>query len=107
MSTNSIETTSRKKRLFFTGFFMGLADLIPGVSGGTIAFLFGIYDELLFSVKTVTGKVPKLLLKKKFKQAFKSVPFGFLLPVVIGMFSAIFGLVYLVRYLLDNHATYK
>ena len=44
----------RKKQLFFTGFTMGLADLIPGVSGGTIAFLFGIYDELLYAIKLLT-----------------------------------------------------
>jgi putative membrane protein len=42
-------------RLFVTGFTMGTADLVPGVSGGTIAFLAGIYEQLLQSIKTVTG----------------------------------------------------
>lgn len=81
---------------------MGLADLIPGVSGGTIAFLFGIYDELLYSIKLVTGQVPKLLLSGKFKQAFGLIPFSFLLPLVFGIGLSIFGLVYVVDYLLET-----
>lgn len=93
---------SNQVRLFFTGLTMGLADLIPGVSGGTIAFLFGIYDELLYTIKLITGKVPKLMLSGKFKQAFKLIPFGFLLPLGIGIGMAIFGLVQIVTFLLDT-----
>ncbi len=100
------QSNNKKVRLFFTGFGMGMADLVPGVSGGTIAFLMGIYDELLFSIKTFTGKVPRLILQKKFTEAFKTIPFKFLVPVTTGMFSAIFSLIFLVRYLLENHATY-
>lgn len=92
----------RPLRLSLTGLSMGLADLVPGVSGGTIAFLFGIYDELLYSIKLITGEVPKLLLKSKFKQAFKTIPFGFLIPLGLGMLTAIFGLVYIVDYLLET-----
>ena len=79
---------------------MGLADLVPGVSGGTIAFLFGIYDELLYSIKLLTGRVPKLVLAGKFRQAYRIVPFGFLLPVGVGIASAILGFVQIVSYLL-------
>ena len=81
---------------------MGLADLIPGVSGGTIAFLFGIYDELLYTIKLMTGQVPKLILSGKFKQAFTLIPFRFILPVGIGIISAILGLVQVVSFLLDT-----
>lgn len=91
-----------KVRLFFTGFTMGLADLIPGVSGGTIAFLFGIYDELLYSIKLITGRVPKLLLAREFKSAIRVIPFGFLLPLGAGITMAIFGLVKIVAHLLDT-----
>jgi putative membrane protein len=96
----------RTQRLLFTGFCMGLADLVPGVSGGTIAFLYGIYDELLFSIRTVTGKTIKLIARGKFKEALSTIPFAFLVPLAIGILTAIFGLVHLVTYLLDNHATY-
>jgi putative membrane protein len=95
-------TTRPKTRLFFTGFTMGVADLVPGVSGGTIAFLFGIYDELLYTIRLITGKVPKLLLAGKFKQAFALIPFGFLVPVALGAALAIFGLVQVVSWLLET-----
>jgi putative membrane protein len=96
------EPIRRKKRLLFTGVTMGLADLIPGVSGGTIAFLFGIYDELLYTIKLMTGQVPRLILKGKFRAAFNLIPFGFVLPLGLGILLAIFGLVQIVSYLLEN-----
>jgi len=105
MSTHATHESNSDKsriRLFFTGVTMGIADLIPGVSGGTIAFLFGIYDELLYSIKLMTGHVPKLLLGGKFKQAFGLIPFGFLLPLGLGIAIAIFGLVHIVSYLLET-----
>ncbi len=93
---------TRKTRLFFTGLSMGLADLVPGVSGGTVAFLLGIYDELLYSIKLLTGEIPKLVLTGQLRQAIKLVPFRFLLPLGGGLLSAIFGLVHIVSYLLDT-----
>jgi putative membrane protein len=92
----------RTPRLFLTGLTMGLADLVPGVSGGTIAFLFGIYDELLYTVKLMTGRVPRLVLAGEFKQAFRLIPFGFLLPLGLGLATAIFGLVHIVSFLLET-----
>lgn len=103
------KTTTVKKRngrLVFTGFSMGLADLVPGVSGGTIALLYGIYDELLFSIKQLSGKVPRLLFAREFRKAFATIPFPFLLPLGIGMLLAVFGLSSVVSYLLDNQPGY-
>ena len=57
-------------RLFATGFTMGSADIVPGVSGGTIAFILGVYEELIDSIKTVSGDVVKLFFKGKFKHIF-------------------------------------
>jgi len=94
---------SRTPRLLFTGFSMGVADLVPGVSGGTIAFLYGIYDELLFSIKQVSGTFLKLILKGQFKSAWKVLPLAFLVPLLSGIVIAIFSLSKLVTYLLDNH----
>lgn len=92
----------RTPRLFFTGFSMGLADLVPGVSGGTIAFIFGIYEELLYSIKLVTGQIPKLILNRQFKEAIKLIPIGFLLPVFAGIIIAIFGFVKVISFLLET-----
>lgn len=85
---------------------MGVADLIPGVSGGTIAFLLGIYDELLYSIKLLTGRVPKLILDRKFKEAIALVPVGFIVPLAIGIFSAIFGLAQLIPFLLESYSSF-
>lgn len=90
-------------RLFFTGFAMGAADLVPGVSGGTIAFLFGIYEELIQSIKTVSGQVPKLVLQGKIKEAWQVIPFKFVIPLGIGLLSALLTLSSLLSYLLAEH----
>ncbi len=89
-------------RLFLTGFSMGSADLVPGVSGGTIALITGIYEELIHSVKTVTGKTLKLVLSRDIKAAIQTVPWRFLLPVGMGMMTAIFSLAKLISWLLDH-----
>ena len=107
MSRPTLKSNDKKiharVRLFFTGFTMGLVDLIPGVSGGTIAFLFGIYDELLYSIKVMSGQVPRLLLQGKFRAAYQAIPFSFLLPLVLGIALAIFSLVQIVTFFLENY----
>ncbi len=90
-------------RLFITGFSMGTADLIPGVSGGTIAFLSGIYEELLKAIKLVTGDVLRLFLRFKIVEGLKLIPFKFLVPLAIGLFGAIFLLANLLSHLLANY----
>lgn len=90
----------RSLRLFSTGFAMGIADLIPGVSGGTIAFLSGIYEELLYSIRVVSGQTLKLFLQGKIILAFKSIPFPFLLPLMLGIGVSIFNLANVLSWLL-------
>lgn len=93
-------------RLYFSGFMMGSADTVPGVSGGTIAFLLGIYEELIQSIKTVSGEVLKLALQLKIKEAWKAIPFGFLVPLMLGIFSAIIVLADGISYLLKYQPAY-
>lgn len=85
---------------------MGTADLIPGVSGGTIAFLSGIYEELLDSIKLVTGDVLRLFLSFKFAEGIKLIPFKFLIPLSLGLFSALFSLASLLSYLLSAYPVF-
>lgn len=85
---------------------MGTADLIPGVSGGTIAFLSGIYEELLRSIKIVTGDAVKLTLKLKLAKAFQIIPFKFLVPLGAGLAIALFSLANLLSYLLDVYPVF-
>lgn len=98
--------TSRYTRLFLIGFSMGSADLIPGVSGGTIAFLSGIYEELLYAIKLVTGDVLRLFLRGKFVQAIKITPFKFLVPLGFGLMTALFSLAKILSYLLEHHSVF-
>lgn len=68
---------------------MGVADLIPGVSGGTIAFISGIYQELLKSIKCFDFKMLGDALKLKLNKVLKDIPFKFLIPLFLGIFSAV------------------
>lgn len=95
-------TTRDYLRLFFTGFTMGAADIVPGVSGGTIAFIFGIYEELLNSIRLVSGEIPRLLLKGKIKEAWRTIPFHFLIPLGLGIAGAVLSLTSLLSHLLTT-----
>lgn len=96
----------RSLRLVLTGFAMGLADLIPGVSGGTIAFLSGIYEELLESIKQVSGPTLRQLLQGHWRAALDSVPWRFLVPLLAGLFGAIFSLAHLLAWLLTTYPVF-
>ena len=89
-------------RLFFTGFTMGSADIVPGVSGGTIAFIFGVYEELIDSIKTVSGEVLKLFLRGKIKEGWAKIPFHFLIPLGLGLVTAVLTLTELLSRLLET-----
>lgn len=82
---------------------MGMADVVPGVSGGTIAFISGIYEELIESIKSVNGTALRLLGTLRLKEFWRHVNGRFLLPVLIGIGIAIFSLARLMTYLLTHH----
>lgn len=92
-----------KLQIFLKGFAMGVADIIPGVSGGTIAFITGIYDDLLGSVSQINRALFELVLKFKLKDIFNHMNGKFLLPLGIGILTAIISTSRLVHYLLNNH----
>ncbi|MBO5407386.1 MAG: DUF368 domain-containing protein [Bacteroidales bacterium] len=82
---------------------MGAADVIPGVSGGTIAFIMGIYAELLDSIKSVNGEALKLLLKGKIGAFWKHINGTFLASLFAGILISVFSLAKLMKYLLEFH----
>lgn len=84
------------------GFLMGASDVVPGVSGGTMAFILGIYEELINAIKSVDLTFIKLILTFKFKEAFNILPWKFLASVFIGILLAIFSLARLLEWLLEN-----
>ncbi len=80
---------SPKLLIGLKGFAMGLADIVPGVSGGTVAFITGIYDELLKSISSVNKDFLKLLFAFKLKDALNHINFSFLAPLLAGILAAI------------------
>lgn len=82
---------------------MGGADVIPGVSGGTIAFITGIYDELLRSIREIDTEALRMLLRMQFRSFFLKINIGFLLPVVLGITTSLVSLAKLVTYLLREY----
>ncbi len=83
---------------------MGGADVVPGVSGGTIAFITGIYTELLDSIKAVDADAFRLLFSFKLKDFWKKINGNFLLPLFLGILTSLLSLVQLIKYLLEYEA---
>lgn len=84
------------------GMAMGAADVVPGVSGGTIAFISGIYEELLGSISNVNLDLFKTLKNEGFKAAWKQLNGSFLLSLFAGIFISIISLAKAIKYLLEN-----
>lgn len=89
--------------LFSKGVAMGAADVVPGVSGGTIAFITGIYEELLNSIRSVNGEAVKLLFKFKLADLWKHINGNFLVVLLSGILFSIALLARVVLYLLTNY----
>lgn len=85
------------------GACMGAADVIPGVSGGTIAFIMGIYDDFVSSLASINSEALKLLFTGKFKAFWKHINGSFLLSLAIGIGFSVVALAGLMQYLLEWH----
>jgi len=84
------------------GMAMGAADVVPGVSGGTIAFISGIYEELLTSISSINLATLKLLKTDGTKVVWKTINGNFLLALGIGIFTSIVSLAKLISWLLEH-----
>ena len=82
---------------------MGIAEIIPGVSGGTIAFITGIYEELINSIKSINTNTLKLLVTFKFSAFWRAVNGTFLITLIFGMLTSILVFSRFIVYLLDDH----
>ena len=85
------------------GACMGGADVIPGVSGGTIAFITGIYDEFVGSIASVNMEAVRLLLRGRFKEFWKHINGSFLLALITGIGVSVVSLAGIMQYLLEHH----
>ena len=77
--------------LFLKGIAMGIANIIPGVSGGTIALITNIYEDFINSLKSFDHLALKMLFNKEFEKFYNHTNLKFLTPVIIGLISSIFG----------------
>ena len=89
--------------LMLKGMGMGAADVVPGVSGGTIAFIAGIYDELINSIKSINGESLKLLFTGKIGAFARKINAPFLLTLISGIAISVFSLAKLITWLLTEH----
>jgi putative membrane protein len=84
------------------GVAMGAADVVPGVSGGTIAFISGIYEELITSINGINFSQFKILQKEGFKPFWRAINGNFLLALFLGIFISVFSLARMISWLLVN-----
>ena len=89
--------------LMLKGVGMGAADVVPGVSGGTIAFIVGIYDELVDSIKSINGKSLKLFFTGKWGAFWKAINGNFLISLLAGIGISVFSLAKIITWLLTDH----
>ena len=100
-----MEDRKLKHYIFITlkGMAMGIAELVPGVSGGTIAFVTGIYEEFITSINNVNLKTLKVLKEEGFKQFWQKLNGNFLVALLVGMMISIFSLSKVIAWLLEEH----
>jgi putative membrane protein len=96
----------QKILLVAKGMLMGAANVIPGVSGGTMALLTGIFEPLINAIKSFDLTAIKLLFSGKFKELFKHTNMAFLIPVGIGIVVSILSIARLLEFLFENYAVY-
>lgn len=108
-----MEENSTKKRTLIDyfwigarGFAMGAADVVPGVSGGTMAFILGIYDELLEAINAVDMAFIRRILTLKWRDAFENFPWKFLLAVFLGIITAVLTLATALHWALEEYPVY-
>jgi putative membrane protein len=83
---------------------MGAADLVPGVSGGTIAFITVIHDELLYSLNSIDRESLRLLAKLRIREFWTKINGGFLATLFAGILTSLLFLAKTITHLLGHHA---
>ncbi|MFW6040738.1 MAG: DUF368 domain-containing protein [Thermoplasmatota archaeon] len=90
----------------FEGVLIGLANVIPGVSGGSIALILGIYERLIMSINSIPISFPKYLIYKDFeglKERVKKIDYPFLVPLVLGIALSTIGFARIMGHLLETY----
>lgn len=88
------------------GVLMGAADIVPGVSGGTVALVLGIYHRLVTAISHIDGRAIRLLMQRQFREAADYLDLRFLVSLAVGIGGGIGGLAFLMHYLLEHQLQY-
>ncbi|MDG2194949.1 MAG: DUF368 domain-containing protein [Polaribacter sp.] len=99
-------TFIQKLTLFFKGLAMGAANKVPGVSGGTVSFVLGFYEELIYSFQKINLKALKLLLNGRFRSFFRYVNIQFLALVMFGSVFSYFSISIVLDYFIQHYELY-
>jgi len=100
------QTSKEYILLFLKGFLMGAADIVPGVSGGTVALVTGIYEKLLSAISFFNIEFLKNLLSFKLKSALSGVELKFLVTLFSGLLFALFALARLMHHLMSEYEVF-
>ena len=93
-------------KVYLSGVLMGAADVVPGVSGGTMAFILGVYDRLIRALSGVNKESIQLLFKGDFKGLWRHFDGVFLLPLGLGILTSIFAIAGLITHLLATYPSF-
>jgi putative membrane protein len=101
-------------KTYFKGIIMGVADLVPGISGGTLAFIMGIYERLIHAITQINFTNSKVLFSLLFKEKgfnffwnkFKEIDFFFLLILFLGILTSILTFSKGIHFLYENYTAY-
>ena len=96
-------TLTERVSLVLKGVAIGIADSVPGVSGGTIAVISGIYDELLSALRSCNPLALKVLWQQGPRAFWQNIHGSFLLTLGLGILGSLMMMANTVLYLLDNH----
>jgi putative membrane protein len=89
--------------IYVRGIAMGAADIVPGVSGGTVALITGIYDRLLAALASVDVRLLRLVLQRRWHDAWYQVDGAFLVALLAGVLTAIVALANVIAWLLQQY----
>ena len=89
--------------VFFTGLCMGSADVVPGVSGGTIALIMGVYHQVLAGIRSFNLDLVRDLFRGQWSSAVQRIPWQFLIPLGLGIATAILSLAEILSFLMAHH----
>ena len=106
MQLSSNKTGLRPFGIFSRGVLMGIAEIIPGISGGTIALITGIYQRLISCLSRLGSLTFKYIWRRDWKGLWLYQDMSFLLPLVLGMTVGFLSLVNIINFLLDGYGTY-